>query len=211
MGGGILRIADFGCGTGRNTVVAADTIVKALQCSFEEHEMPEFEFFFIDLLSNDFNLLFQMLPPARSYFAAAVCGSHFRRLFPQKSLHFCHSSSSLHWISQVPESVQRKRSHRVYVSNDCEEVVRAAYLQQFNIDFTEFLNVRAREIVDGGCIFISLAGRNVGSQLKEEQGILGNIARHIEYAFEELVNEVYIMHCLSLSIIHLLPSSVNEF
>ncbi|XP_057868367.2 indole-3-acetate O-methyltransferase 1-like [Cryptomeria japonica] len=209
--GGIFRIADFGCGTGRNTLVVADTIVRALQCSLEEREMPEFEVYFTDLPSNDFNLLFRTLPPPqqgftdtdsngvcdinpvapRSYFAAAVCGSHFKRLFPQKSLHFCHSSASLHWISQVPESVQQRRSPRVYVSNDCEEVVGAAYLHQFNTDFTAFLNTRAREIVDGGSMFISLVGRNAGTQLMEEQGILGNIARHLEYAFEELVNEVY--------------------
>ncbi|XP_059076995.1 indole-3-acetate O-methyltransferase 1-like [Cryptomeria japonica] len=178
---GILRIADFGCGTGQNTLVVADTIVRALQCSLEEREMPEFEVYFTDLPSNDFNLL--------SYFAAAVCGSHFKRLFPQKSLHFCHSSASLHWISQVPESVQQRRSPRVYVSNDCEGIVGAAYLHQFNTDFTAFLNARAREIVDGGSMFISLVGRNAGTQLMEEQGILGNIARHLEYAFEELVNE----------------------
>ncbi|GLJ28229.1 hypothetical protein SUGI_0554490, partial [Cryptomeria japonica] len=37
---------------------------------------------------------------ARSYFAAAVCGSYFRRLFPRKSLHFCHSFFSLEWLSK---------------------------------------------------------------------------------------------------------------
>ncbi|GLJ28373.1 hypothetical protein SUGI_0558270 [Cryptomeria japonica] len=208
-GGGKFRIAEFGCGTGRNTLVVADTIVRALQCSLEERQVPEFKVYFTDLPSNDFNLLFRLLPPlqqgfpdadgnrvcdnnpvaSRSYFAAAVCGSHFRRLFPQKSLHFCHSSTSLHWISQVPESVQQRRSPRVYVSIDCEEEMGAAYLHQFSTDFTAFLNARAREIVDGGCMFISLVGRNVGIQLMEEQGMLVNIARHLEYAFEELVNE----------------------
>ncbi|XP_057868355.2 indole-3-acetate O-methyltransferase 1-like [Cryptomeria japonica] len=171
--------------------------------------MPELEGYFADLPSNDFNMLFRTLPPpqqgftdadgngvcdinpvaARSYFVAAVCGSHFKRLFPQKSLHFCHSSASLHWISQVPESVQQRRSPRVYVSSDCEEAVGAAYLHQFNTDFTAFLNTRAREMVDGGSLLISLVGRNAGTQLTEEQGILGNIAGHLEYAFEELVNE----------------------
>ena len=97
-GEGVLRIADLGCGTGRNTLLAVDTIVRALQCSFGKEEMPELQVYFADLPSNDFNLLFQMMP-ARSSFAAAVCGSHFRRLFPQKTLHFCHSSASLHWIS----------------------------------------------------------------------------------------------------------------
>ena len=115
---GIFRIADFGCGTGKNTLLVADSVVSAVQRSLheEEEEMPEFEVYFIDLPSNDFNSLFRILPPhreegsavvdknplsGRSYTAAAVCGSHFRRLVPRKSLHFCHSSASLHWLSQV--------------------------------------------------------------------------------------------------------------
>ncbi|GLJ28212.1 hypothetical protein SUGI_0554100 [Cryptomeria japonica] len=205
--GGIFRIADFGCGTGKNTLVVANTIVNAVKSSFEEHDMPEFEVYFIDLPSNDFNLLFRMLPPhrpeysdvdtdgdnnplaRRSYIAAAVCGSHFRRLLPRKSLHFCHSSTSLHWLYQVPESVQQRSSPRVYVSGDCEESVGAAYLQQFDKDFTAFLKARAQEIVDGGCMFLSLPGRNEGTHIMEEQGPCGFVARQIECAFEELVNE----------------------
>ncbi|GLJ28206.1 hypothetical protein SUGI_0554030 [Cryptomeria japonica] len=205
--GGIFRIADFGCGTGKNTLVVANTIANAVKRSFEEHEMPEFEVYFIDLPSNDFNSLFRMLPPhrpdyadvdndgdnnplaGRSYIAAGVCGSHFRRLLPRKSLHFCHSSTSLHWLSQVPESVQQRSSPRVYVSGDCEASVGAAYLQQFDKDFTAFLKARAEEIVDGGYMFVSLPGRNEGTHIMEEQGPCGFVARQIECAFEELVNE----------------------
>ncbi|XP_057864398.2 indole-3-acetate O-methyltransferase 1 isoform X1 [Cryptomeria japonica] len=206
--GGIFRVADFGCGTGENTLVVANTIVNAVQRSFEEHEIPEFEVYFIDLACNDFNSLFRMLPPhrpdyadvdnggdknplaGRSYIAAAVCGSHFRRLVSRKSLHFYHSSTSLHWLSRVPESVQQRRSPRVYVSGDFEESVGAAYLvQQFDKDFTAFLKARAEELVDGGCMFVSLPGRNEGTHMMEEQGICGFVARQIECAFEELVNE----------------------
>lgn len=209
-GGGIIRIADLGCATGGNTLLVADTIVRAVQSSLGEVEQPEFEVYFVDLPSNDFNSLLRMMPPiqqdfsspvndgdinpmaARSYFAAAVCGSHFRRLFPRKSLHFCHSSLSLQWLSKVPESVQQRSSSHVYVSSDCEEAVGAAYLQQFDTDFTRFLDARAEEIVDGGCVFISLVGRNEGTRIMEEQGTLGDIACHFEYAFEELVNEGFI-------------------
>ncbi|GLJ28188.1 hypothetical protein SUGI_0553700 [Cryptomeria japonica] len=133
---GIFRIADFGCGTGQNTLLVADTIVSAVQRLLKEQEMPEFEVYFTDLPSNDFNSLFRMLPCTRSYFPAAVCGSHFRRLFARKSLQFCHSSMSLHWLSQVPETVQQRRSPRVYVSSDSEEGVAPAYLHQFDTDMT---------------------------------------------------------------------------
>jgi hypothetical protein len=90
-------------------------------------DVPEFQVYFADLPSNDFNTLLRTLPPrladdmtvgdgktaaaldednppaSRSYFAAAVSGSHYRRLFPRQTLHFCHSSISLHWLSQVNE------------------------------------------------------------------------------------------------------------
>ena len=107
--GDIFRMADFGCGTGKNTLVVANTIVSAVQHLLGDEEMPEFEVYFTDLPSNDFNSLFQMLPPptdkngvvTRPYLPAAVCGSHFTRLFSRRSLHFCHSSMSLHWLSQV--------------------------------------------------------------------------------------------------------------
>ncbi|GLJ42178.1 hypothetical protein SUGI_0873380 [Cryptomeria japonica] len=77
--------------------------------------MPEVEVNFMDLPSYDFISLFQMLPLPREgyinadkngvairyYLAAAVCGSHFTRLYSQKSLYFRHYSVSLHGISVI--------------------------------------------------------------------------------------------------------------
>jgi len=63
-----------------------------------------------------------------------------------------------------------------------------AYLNQFRQDFASFLKARAEEIVHGGCMFIALLGRSSGD--RKQQGGLGACARHLEAAFEELVNEV---------------------
>ncbi|GLJ28225.1 hypothetical protein SUGI_0554420 [Cryptomeria japonica] len=177
--GGIFRVADFGCGTGENTLVVANTIVNAVQRSFEEHEIPEFEVYFIDLACNDFNSLFRMLPPHRPDYADVDNGGDKNPLAGRSYI-----------AAAVPESVQQRRSPRVYVSGDFEESVGAAYLvQQFDKDFTAFLKARAEELVDGGCMFVSLPGRNEGTHMMEEQGICGFVARQIECAFEELVNE----------------------
>lgn len=71
-----------------------------------------------DLFSNDFNTIFMSLPEfynkfkqdfkgtttreeQPNIFISAVPGSFYGRLFPTNSLHFVHSSSSLHWLSQV--------------------------------------------------------------------------------------------------------------
>jgi len=213
-GDGLFRIADFGCATGINTLLVVDTIVQTVQttCSSRSIEVPEFQAYFVDLPSNDFNSLLRSLPPheqladrahkkdenergfteppaTRSYFAAVVSGSFYKKLFPPKSLHFCHSSNSLHWLSQVPDSVVDRNSPAwnggaVYISRD---EVGAAYLSQFRKDFSAFLAARAGEMVSGGYMFICLAGRN-SVDIKEQSGI-GHISHYMEAAFEELINE----------------------
>lgn len=103
-----LRIADLGCATGYNTLATIDMVVDALRqqyinhCGFE----PEFEAFFSDLPSNDFNSLFRSLSniadeKTKQYYAAGVPGSFYTRLFPRGKLHVAVSLSALHWLSQV--------------------------------------------------------------------------------------------------------------
>eukprot|EP01018_Ginkgo_biloba_P003402 Gb_02311 [translate_table: standard] len=215
---GVFRIADLGCATGVNTLLAVDTIVNSLKQICIRHSMgrvPEFQFYF--------NSLFKMLTPmtsislfngfittrlypsdgynngccltgaprpvSRSYVAAAVTGSFYRRLFPRQNLHFVHSSVSLHWLSQVPEGVEDKKCPAwngggIFISN---EAVAAAYLRQFTTDFTAFLEARAEEIVPEGSLFIALVGRN--SCEVKHQDCLANIACHLEAAFDDLVAE----------------------
>lgn len=208
----VFRIADLGCATGINTLLAVDTIVNAVKLTFIRHSMdvPEFQVHFADLPSNDFNTLFRTLPPlkggadgitaaehneedkppaTRCYFASAVSGSHYGRLFPRQTLHFCHSSTSLHWLSRVPAIVEDTNSvawneGHVYISSD---TVADAYLNQFRQDLASFLEARAEEIVPGGCMFIALPARNSGDI--KQQGVLGAGARLLEAAFEELVKE----------------------
>lgn len=220
---GVFRIADFGCATGMNTLLTADTIVTAAKSIFIRHcvDVPEFQVHFVDLPSNDFNTLFRTLPPfrgaleivsgdgrtglptataaavhsevkppaTRCYFASAVSGSHYRRLFPRQTLHFCHSSTSLHWLSQVPASIEDRCSPawnggHVYISSD---EVADAYLNRFKQDFATFLGARAEEIIPGGCLFIALLARN-STDIKEQSG-LGDCAFHLEVAFQEMVKE----------------------
>ncbi|KAF3685518.1 Indole-3-acetate O-methyltransferase 1 [Capsicum annuum] len=79
---------------------------------------PEFSVFFSDLPSNDFNTLFELLPPLanngygsmaeclssnihRSYFVVGVPVSFYHRLFPARSVDVFYSAFSLQWLSQV--------------------------------------------------------------------------------------------------------------
>lgn len=120
-----IRIADLGCATGHNTLSTVQLVVDSLRTRYEEEccdhhhndnnnnnnekeeeEMPEFEAFFSDLPSNDFNSLFRSLPSfygkkKTAIFVAGVPGSFYKRLFPRGQLHLVVSLSALHWLSEV--------------------------------------------------------------------------------------------------------------
>ncbi|KAK9155462.1 hypothetical protein Sjap_002942 [Stephania japonica] len=171
-------VADLGCSCGGNTIYIVDVMIKHISKRYEAlgHEPPEFSAFFSDLPSNDFNTLFQLLPPLaihggsmeeclaadghRSYFAAGVPGSFYRRLFPARSINVFHSAFSLHWLSQVPETVTDKRSTaynkgRVFIHGGNESSA-LAYKKQFQTDLAAFLRSRSLELKKGGSMFLGL-------------------------------------------------------
>ncbi|PON33487.1 SAM dependent carboxyl methyltransferase [Trema orientale] len=96
----------------------------------DSHELPEFQAFFNDQTSNDFNQLFTSLPPERRYFAAGLPGSFRSRLFPSASLHFVNSAYAIQILSLLPKEVVDKSSParnkgRIHYSNSAPEVVKA--------------------------------------------------------------------------------------
>ena len=120
----LIRIADYGCGYGRNTLECAEFIVhKFLELNQEDNEVlkeettqppldlikAELQYFFVDLPDNDFNSLFHMLhsPDCSTlfrglkFFAAGVPGSFYERVLPEGSVDFAITMYSLHWLSQV--------------------------------------------------------------------------------------------------------------
>lgn len=120
--------------------------------------MPQFQVFFNDQASNDFNTLFISLPKDRQYFAAGVPGSFYGRLFPESSIHFAYSATSIHWLSKVPEELRQRDSPawnkgRIHYTSASDEVIKA-YKSQFAEDMENFLTARAKEIVSGGMIAI---------------------------------------------------------
>ncbi|KAF3583944.1 hypothetical protein F2Q69_00027121 [Brassica cretica] len=117
-------IADLGCSSGPNSLLSISNIVDTIQnlCPDLHRPVPELRVSLNDLPSNDFNYIFASLPEfydrlkkkensnkaalgfqrgGGPCFVSAVPGSFYGRLFPFRSLHFVHSSSSLHWLSQV--------------------------------------------------------------------------------------------------------------
>lgn len=162
-----IRIADFGCATGPNTLVNAHKVLEAMkekykrQCPNTEAK-PEYHVFFNDLPSNDFNTFFTSLPEDRSCFACGVPGSFYNRLFPHSCIHFACSSLALHFLSKSPEVLQEKKSPawnkgRIHHTGASKEVV-DAYANQFAEDVGKFLDARAMELVPGGMLVIVMPG-----------------------------------------------------
>ncbi|KAF3450095.1 hypothetical protein FNV43_RR06175 [Rhamnella rubrinervis] len=159
-------IADLGCSVGPNTFTAVGNIVEAVKSKYQS-QSPEFHVFFNDHISNDFNMLFASLPHDKQYYAAGVPGSFYGRIFPEASLHFVHSSSSLQWLSRVPKEVMIKNSSgwnkgRIHFTNSGDEVIRA-YQAQHEKDMEKFLQARALEVVHGGLMVLIFAFKPNGA------------------------------------------------
>ncbi|KAM7278718.1 hypothetical protein ACFE04_005852 [Oxalis oulophora] len=162
----IIRIADLGCASGPNTFNAVQNLIDPISIKCEslglDSKNLEFQVFFNDQDSNDFNTLFKSLPSDRKYYLAGVPGSFHGRLFPKESIHFFNCSSSIHWLSRVPKELVDKNSPAFNKENVCfvnaSREVKEVYAAKFAEDFQDFLNARAVEIVPGGLLVILLAG-----------------------------------------------------
>lgn len=220
----LFTVADLGCSCGNNSLFLVNVIVRRVAKAYESrgHDAPEFQVFFSDLPSNDFNTLFQLLPPlltpgagsleeclaagegatARSYHAAGVPGSFYGRLFPAESINVFNSTFSLHWLSQVPDNVTDSRSAaynsgRVFFHR-ATEATAVAYKHQFQADLTRFLRSRARELKHGGAMFLACLGRT--SADPADQGGAGLLfGTHFQDAWDDLVQEVHIHHTRSIN------------
>jgi hypothetical protein len=156
-----IRIVDVGCAYGATTVQAVHNIMDAIKSKYKsqevlENQVPEFEVFFNDLESNDFNALFKFLPPNRDYFAAALPGSFYNPILPKQALHVVHSSNSLNWLSEVPKAITDSSSPaynkgRIHCTNAPKQVTEA-YAAQYAKDLNTFLNARAQDVAVGGLL-----------------------------------------------------------
>ncbi|MED6107569.1 hypothetical protein PIB30_015318 [Stylosanthes scabra] len=155
-----------------------------------DHEPLAFQFFLNDQFQNDFNNIFESLPHfyesvkeekgerLGSCFVNATPGSFHGRLFPNNSIEFFHSASSVHWLSQAPKGLAKGtgliNKGNIYITSTSPPEVYQAYLDQFQHDFCAFLRSRAEELVQGGGMFLSLFGRDQSSEIVSPYGILGS-------------------------------------
>ncbi|KDP38136.1 hypothetical protein JCGZ_04779 [Jatropha curcas] len=177
-----IRLADLGCAVGPNTFTSLqsliDTIKNKCQCP-DFSSMPEFQVYFNDQPSNDFNTLFTSLPVQKEYYAGGVPGSFHGRIFPSNYLHVVQCNYALHWLSNLPEELEDNNSPawskgKIHYANAPDEVLKV-YARQWAKDFNDFLNARAKEIVPGGLLIVVMPSIPDGMPYSElANGILYN-------------------------------------
>ncbi|XP_050206759.1 salicylate carboxymethyltransferase-like [Mercurialis annua] len=165
-----IAIADFGCSSGPNTLFAVSEIIETVEkiCKDLDRQSPEYHVFLNDLANNDFNTVFKYLLPdfqtkMKEYtkeqcFISGTPGSFHGRLFPTNTLHFAYSSSSLHWLSQVPRGLESNKRN-IYINRTSPPNVFKAYCGQFQKDFSMFLECRSKEMISGGRMVLTFLGR----------------------------------------------------
>ncbi|XP_073152435.1 benzoate carboxyl methyltransferase-like [Henckelia pumila] len=163
------KMVDLGCASGPNTLLVVSHIMDTLQ-SLSSTAFQEFQFFLNDLPDNDFNNLFKLVQnfyqeketkTKPRCFIHGSPGSFYDRLFASKSMHFAYSSYSVHWLSKVPDGLESNNKENIYIAMTSPVNILQSYANQFRSDFSKFLGVRGDEIIRGGRMVLSLAGRRV--------------------------------------------------
>ncbi|KAL8141181.1 hypothetical protein V2J09_007202 [Rumex salicifolius] len=184
---GKIGIADLGCSSGPNALAATSHMLEVVYATWKKKgvKSPVVAAYLNDLPGNDFNNVFGSLPgffdklrektghEFKQCFVFGAPGSFYGGLFPTRSLHFVHSSSSLHWLSEVPrgldpDSRPTMNNGKINISKTSSKSVMEAYKMQFERDFKLFLESRSKEVVEEGRMVLSFMGR-ISIDLKEEE------------------------------------------
>ncbi|XP_071930164.1 probable caffeine synthase MTL2 isoform X2 [Coffea arabica] len=195
-----IRVADLGCSSGPNTLLTVSDIIQSIDKVSQEMDnefaLPTIQVFLNDLFENDFNTVIKSLPSfyrklekenGSKIGSCLIADSFYGRLFPEQSVHFLHSSYSLHWLSQVPsglvtESGISANKGSIYSSKASPPAIQKAYLDQFTKDFTTFLRMHSEELVSHGRILLTF-------MCKGDEFDGPNILDLLEVAINDLVVE----------------------
>ncbi|XP_027356713.1 7-methylxanthosine synthase 1-like [Abrus precatorius] len=200
-----LKVADLGCSSGPNALLLASNIINIVDVVNQtlNREAPMFQFFLNDLFGNDFNTTFKSLPcfyqtlqdekgdKFGPCFFSATPGSFYGRLFPNDSIHFFHSSYSLHWLSKTPneltDAAEPINKGAIYLTKTSPPSVHKAYFAQFQEDFKFFLRSRSSELLPGGAMVLTFIGRDENNDLINAWVIIGMALK--DMAEEKLIEQ----------------------
>ncbi|BBN04032.1 hypothetical protein MPTK1_3g01310 [Marchantia polymorpha subsp. ruderalis] len=174
---GPMTVAEFGSSSGQSSIDNVGAVLRRLKSRYdlEIGPEPEYQVFFQDMPSTDFNSRIKLLneailsnedTEAVDFFAAAVPGPLYGRLFPQSTLHFAFATFAINCLSRIPESVS-DRSSPAYNGGQTglyrsSAATMEAYSAQAKEDLLNFLAARAEEMSDEGVLCLNFRCRDSG-------------------------------------------------
>lgn len=160
-------IADYGAGTGHNSVLPICAGIAVLR----KRTTPEHSILVThtDLPENNFTALFRTLTDdPDSYlhrdpaaFASAVGRSYYSQILPSNSVNLGWSSWGLQWLTKTPTPV----GDHLLAAYSGDHRIRAAYAAQAARDWHEFVAFRGRELCPGGQLVVTTMGVDEDGQL----------------------------------------------
>ncbi|KAK1699588.1 hypothetical protein QYE76_016285 [Lolium multiflorum] len=198
-----MTVCDLGCSSGENTLFFVSKVIETICCHRRKIGAStniELQVFLNDLPGNDFNHVFlslerfkesiavgherETLPP---FYIAGLPSSYYKRLLPDKSVHFFHSSYALHWCSQLHEGLERNQNEgNIYIAENTPPYVVKLYQEQFQKDFLLFVKLRCNELVFGGQMLLIFVGRKYEDAYS---GGLNHLFGLLAQSIQFLVNE----------------------
>jgi SAM-dependent methyltransferase len=199
---GPIVISDLGCSSGPRTLVNVSFITKTLtkRAKDSSQALPEFQSFFNDLPSTDFNFLFKLMTSGSFQFhSAGVPGSIYERLFSSSFINVFFSSHTLHFLSKIPSALTTGGSpaynpNQIWLDGNDPAVINECK-QQAKEDLKRFLDARAEELAPGGLLFCIFYARpdNVNwpkrSLAEDALSTPLSMWRIMEHVWEEMISE----------------------
>ena len=121
-----------------------------------------------------------------------VLGEYCKLKLARTIINFCFSHGTCLVIKQVPEDLSNGtyvNAVNIYIGKTTPQVVVKLFREQFEKDFELFLTLRCKELVSGGRMVLTFAGRKRG-----EMPMHGGVARVWELLSEALQHLVQKVH-----------------
>lgn len=153
-----INIADYGCGTGQNAVLAVRPSVESFVARYPDLYIYVYH---VDQTDNDWNTLFRYAHDSDGYAGlseyvrpVASVGTFYARAAPADSVDVGTCFGASHWLRQQPDIA----SPGTIWFADLQGESRATLRKQAQDDWTEFLTLRLQELRSGGRLMVSTLG-----------------------------------------------------
>lgn len=163
-----LRLADFGCSEGRNSVALLSRAISNLRARTGKPIQTVHS----DLPTNDFSRLFLLLAgsggsafPAEKVYSSAVAGSMYDPLLPPLSVHLATTFNAIGFLSRkpvdrLPGYILPNGPSKDRNNGSVSEADRVLFSELAKQDVATFLKARAGELVPGGKLLVQVFGAN---------------------------------------------------